>query len=301
MNQPIVNISHLCRSFDNKEALKDINFTVEKGQVFGIVGENGAGKTTLIKHILGLYRAQKGQVRIFGMDPVKHPEKVLAKIGYLSEEPELPLWMTVEQILNYNAAFYENWDTAYADQLIESFRIDRSKKIKALSKGQKARVGLCLAQAYRPDLLLLDEPSSGLDPNVRRDILLEIINTVCEEGRSVIFSSHLLEEVERVSDHLLMLSHGEVLLSDSMESVLLKHFKCRIQHNDNNPMDELLKMNGLIHTQPVESALELNFFAEEQSILEQFQSLQIELISHRKMTFNEIFRVRSQTISGDPS
>jgi ABC-2 type transport system ATP-binding protein len=200
--ETVVAVTHLSRRFGNTAALQDVSVTVGRGSVFGLVGENGAGKSTLLKHLLGLWRAETGDVRVFGRDPVTDPVSVLGRIGYLSEQPELPGWMRVSDLLRYTQAFYPRWDTTYAEQLREQFGLDPGARIRTLSKGQHARLGLLAAEAHRPDLLILDEPSSGLDPIVRRDILEAIIRTVADEGRTVIFSSHLLDEVERVSDHL---------------------------------------------------------------------------------------------------
>ena len=191
--------------------------------MYGLVGENGAGKTTLIKHILGLLRAERGSVRVFGCDPTADPVAVLSRIGYLSEQNDLPPWMRVDELLRYSRAFYPTWDDAYADELRRTFGLGLAAKVKTLSKGQKARLGLLIALAYRPELLVLDEPSSGLDPVVRRDILEAIIRTIADEGRTVLFSSHLLEEVERVADHVTMLHDGKVALSAPLQALKESH------------------------------------------------------------------------------
>lgn len=221
--ESVVSISNISRRFGSRNALNDVSLYVPKGSVFGLVGENGAGKTTLIKHILGLLRAQTGNVRVFGMDPVADSVKVLARIGYLSEQPELPGWMRVDEFLKYTGAFYPAWDPGYAEQLRSRFALDRSAKIKTLSKGQQAKAGLLAAQAHRPDLLLLDEPSSGLDPIVRKEILEAVIRTVADEGRTVFFSSHLLEEIERVSDHIAMLQNGRLVLAGNLDDIKSQH------------------------------------------------------------------------------
>ena len=220
---PVVAVTNLSRSFGSKKALNDVTLAVSRGCVFGLVGENGAGKSTLIKHLLGLWRAEAGRVEVFGLDPVSEPAAVLGRVGYLSEQPDLPNWMRVSELLRFTQAFYPRWDTAYAEQLVQQFGLDVDARIKTLSKGQRARLGLIAAEAHRPDLLILDEPSSGLDPIVRRDILEAIIRTVADEGRTVIFSSHLLEEVERVSDHLAMLHHGALRFCASLASIREQH------------------------------------------------------------------------------
>jgi len=194
-----------------------------RGAVYGLVGANGAGKTTLIKHILGLLRAQTGSVRVFGLDPVADPVGVLSRIGYLSEENDLPGWMRIDELIRYSRAFYPAWDDDYAEELRRSFTLDPAAKIGTLSKGQRARVGLLVSLSYRPDLLVLDEPSSGLDPIVRRDILGAIIRTIAGEGRTVLFSSHLLEEVEQVADHVTMIDHGRIVLSAPLAAIRDMH------------------------------------------------------------------------------
>ena len=191
--------------------------------MYGLVGANGAGKTTLIKHILGLLRAERGTVRVFGLDPVADPVGVLSRIGYLSEEHDLPGWMRVEELIRYSRAFYPAWDDAYAEELRQAFVLDPSARITQLSKGQKARAGLLVALAHRPALLVLDEPSSGLDPIVRRDILGAVMRTIADEGRTVLFSSHLLEEVEQVADHVTMISHGQVVLGGPLAAIRQAH------------------------------------------------------------------------------
>src|SRR5438309_1879484 len=192
----IVEISGLTREFGNNLALINVSLNVVRGRGLGLVGENGAGKTTLIKHVLGLLKAERGSVRVFGLDPVADPVGVLSRIGFLSEHRDLPAWMRVGELLRYTQAFYPNWDPAFAEELRSQFDLDPSAKIKNLSRGETAKAGLLVALAFRPELLLLDEPSSGLDPKVRRDILEAIIRTVADEGRTVLFSTHLLDEVE---------------------------------------------------------------------------------------------------------
>jgi len=296
----IVKISHLTRQFGQQLALNDVSLEVFKGQVFGIVGENGAGKTTLIKQMLGQYIAQQGSVSMFGQDPVTSPESVLSKIGYLSEEPEMPAWMTVKELLSYTSAFYPNWNDEYANGLVETFKLDLNKRVRELSKGQKARIGLVLAQAYRPELLLLDEPSSGLDPNVRRDILAAVIKTVSDEGRTVIFSSHLLEEVERVCDHLMMLDKGRVLLFDSMENILTKHQRFIVKENENLSMKSWRDFSEVVHVNNHQNEWLVDICGDAESFKARLAKRHLTLLSERPLSLNEIFVSRtSSTIGGE--
>ena len=242
--QPAIQIEGVTRQFASKRALDNVSLTVPRGMVFGLVGENGAGKTTLIKHILGLLRAQSGSVRVFGLDPVADPAQVLSQIGYLSENRDLPPWMRVDELLRYTRAFYKSWDAKYAEELRAQFALENSGRVKNLSRGETARAGLLLALAHRPPLLVLDEPSSGLDPVVRRDILEAIIRTVAEEGRTVLFSSHLLEEVERVSDHLAMMHNGRLVLCGPLEDI--KHSYRRIVVRFDSPLAQPPALDGAL-------------------------------------------------------
>jgi ABC-2 type transport system ATP-binding protein len=241
---PVVEITGLSRAFSSKLALNQVSLRVKPGRVFGLVGANGAGKTTLIKHILGRLKAEKGLVRVFGFDPVEDPVAVLSRLGYLSENRDLPAWMRVDELLRYTEAFYPNWDTAYAEDLRRQFGLNPRAQIKTLSRGENAKAGLLIALAYRPELLLLDEPSSGLDPVVRRDILEAIIRTVADEGRTVFFSSHLLEEVERVADDLAMMFNGQIVLAGALDDVKESHHRLILRFD--SPQLAVPKVAGVL-------------------------------------------------------
>src|SRR5260221_9007396 len=157
----VIELTGLTRRFGAKTALDHVQLRVPRGVVFGLVGVNGAGKTTLIKHVLGLLRVQAGSVRVFDLDPVREQPAVLGRIGYLSENNDLPGWMRVDELIRYTRAFYPNWDDAYAEELRKTFALDPAARLKTMSRGQRARAGLLLALAHRPELLLLDEASSG--------------------------------------------------------------------------------------------------------------------------------------------
>jgi ABC-2 type transport system ATP-binding protein len=291
MADTVVDVNEISRSFGAKMALDCVTFRATEGKVHGLVGANGAGKTTLIKHLLGLLRAQSGSVRVFGRDPVRDPVGVLSRVGYLSEERELPEWMRIDELMRYTQAYHRTWDASYARELLETFALDPSKKIKELSKGMRAQAGLVAAVAYRPDLLILDEPSSGLDVVVRRDILDAIVRTVADDGRTVIFSSHLLEEVERMSDHVTLIHHGRVTLNGALDDVRRGYQRSRVrfvEHFDQPPvLDAALAMEGggrtwsVVHSGPPEQF--------HHSVL----ALGGEVIESRDATLEEIFLARA--------
>ena len=291
MENTVVDVADLSRSFAQKKALDGVSFRAGAGQVYGLVGSNGAGKTTLIKHLLGLLRAASGSVRVFGLDPVRDPVGVLGRVGYLSEERELPEWMSIEELMRYTQAYHPTWDLAYERELLKTFALDPARKIKDLSKGMRAQAGLIAAVAHRPELLILDEPSSGLDVVVRRDILDAVVRAVADDGRTVIFSSHLLDEVERMSDHVTLMHQGRVALSGVLDDVRREYQRSRVRfadHFDQPPaIETALVMEGGGRTWSVVHS----------GSLEQFRHAVVarggEIVESRDATLEEIFLARA--------
>jgi ABC-2 type transport system ATP-binding protein len=232
---PVIDVRNLTRRFGAKVALDNVSLAVPRGGVFGLVGPNGSGKTTLIKHALGLLKTQAGSVRVFGRDPVADPKGVLSRVGCLTEDNDLPGWMRVDELMRYTRAFYPGWSDDYAEELRRTFALDPAQRVGELSRGQRARAGLLIALAYRPELLVLDEPSSGLDPLVRRDILGAVIRTIADEGRTVLFSSHLLDEVERVADRVAMIHGGRVVFAAPLDEIRATHRRLTLRFPEPRP------------------------------------------------------------------
>ena len=235
MAKPLIDVRDLFKTFDGTNyVLDDVNLRVHAGTVYGLIGENGAGKTTLIRHLMGRTTPASGTVRLFGMDPVREPESVLSRIGYLAEARDMPQWMRVGELIGYMSAFYANWDAEFAASMQDAFQLATSTHVSDLSRGQAARLGLLLAVAHRPPLLVLDEPSSGLDPVVRGDILNEIIRSVADDGRTVLFSSHLLDEVQRIADNVGIMNRGKLVMDGPIDSVVSDHrlFEVRLKDSD---------------------------------------------------------------------
>ena len=290
MSASVVEVDGVSRRFGKQLALDDVRYRASEGRIYGMVGANGAGKTTLIRHLLGLLRARSGTVRVFGLDPVRHPVEVLQRVGYLSEERELPEWMRIEELMRYTQAYYPKWDMAYARELLATFGLDAGKKIKELSKGMRAQAALVAAVAHRPDLLILDEPSTGLDAVVRKDILDAIVRTVADDGRTVIFSSHLLDEVERMSDHVTMMHQGRVVLDGTLESVRGAHQRATLRFPERLARPPLL--DGALSVEG--DGRSWNVIHEESP--EAFRAAvalhQGEVVQSREATLEEIFMAR---------
>lgn len=285
----VVQITDLCRRFEAKTVLDNVNLSIPSGGVFGLIGANGAGKTTLLKHILGTHYAQSGTVRVFGLDPVADPVQVLGRLGYMSENRDIPNWMRVCDLISYTASFYTKWDKRYAEQLRSMFDLDAKSRVRNLSRGQRARTCLLLAIAHRPDLLVLDEPSSGLDPVVRRDILGAIIRTIADEGRTVLFSSHLLDEVERVADRVAILHRGSIQLCEDLETIKNSRRRVTLRFEDQQAIAPTIPNAHLING----SGREWTYVAE--GTMDQLQhianTLGATIVEESYMSLDELFMV----------
>ena len=207
-----VNTRGLARSFGAVRALDATNLQVPEGAVYVLVGPNGAGKSTLIRTLMGLVRYQAGSVDVLGRDPAERGSEVRASVGYVPEDYRCGYaWMTVGRLLEHQAIYYPSWDTEYARELRERYEIDPGRKCHTLSKGQSRRVQLVLALAHRPPLLLLDEPTDGLDHVVRNETLKVLSEHLADSPTTVVISTHRVYEVEPLVDHVGVLSKGRLL------------------------------------------------------------------------------------------
>ena len=185
------------------------DWSLEPGEVVGLVGPNGAGKTTFLERLAGLRGSRSGQVSVFGRDPWADPT-VREELGFMSDD--MPLFtMRIGPLLRMLSGYYRNWDADLVESLLEKFKLDPHDKVHKLSKGQGTRLRLITAMAFRPRILLLDEPATGLDVMGRRTFLESVLDIVRDPGRSVMISSHMLADVERVADRLLVLDGGKVV------------------------------------------------------------------------------------------
>ena len=204
-------------------ALKECTFSLDQGHVTALVGPNGAGKSTMLELAVGLLTPSEGQVEVLGSSPTREPLKVLPRVGFVAQEHPLYRGFSVEEMLHFGKSTNPRWDDAWARKRIALIGLPLKKKAGQLSGGQQAQFSLVLALAKRPDLLLLDEPIAGLDPLARRDFLQLLMETVAESGMAVLLSSHILGDLERVCDSLVVLIGGRVQLSDTIEKVMESH------------------------------------------------------------------------------
>ncbi len=206
--EAVISTHHLTKYFNGQKAVDTLDLQVPKGCVYGLLGRNGAGKSTTIKMLLGMLHPDRGSARLFGEDTRTLTPELRSRIAFMAEGHPLINWMTVGGIVNFKRAFYPTWKQSLAEQILAHFEIPLKKKIKHLSRGQRAQVSLALAVAQDPELLILDDPTLGLDTVVRRDFLESLIQIIQRQGRTILFSSHILGDVERVADRIGILVDG---------------------------------------------------------------------------------------------
>lgn len=213
------------KRFGQQVALDTVSLAAGRGQVVAMLGENGAGKTTAIRILLGLLDADNGSSHVFNMNSCLHGEEIRRMVGYLPDRPSVYKWMTVTEIGWFAAGFYPQGYLSRYQELVRRFEVPEDRKLKHLSKGMLAKVSLSLAMAHEPGLLVLDEPTSGLDPLVRREFLESMVD-VASEGRTVLLSSHQIDEVERVADMVAILRKGQLVACEQLED--LKNNVCEL-------------------------------------------------------------------------
>ena len=214
----MIEVRELYKQFDEVRALDGLNMTVREGTVYGLVGPNGAGKSTLIRHLVGIYRQDKGEIFING-EPVFENPAVKSRIAYIPDEISYWTQSTVDDMQRFNSSVYPDFDREYYNRLSEQFGLDGKHLLRRLSKGQQKLAAFQLALAQRPDYVILDEPVDGLDPVNRRKIWGILLEDVAERGTTVLVSSHNLRELEDVCDHVGIMNHGRMLLERSLSEL----------------------------------------------------------------------------------
>lgn len=211
MSEPAIVLDNLAKRFGANQVLHDVSLSIPAGQTFALLGRNGAGKTTTIRILLGLISASGGSALVGGIDPARQPLQVRGQVGYLGEDQTMYPWMTPIELCRFLSSFYPTWDAAWAKQLLSRFEIPLHVRIGRLSKGQGVKLGLIAALAHRPPIVILDDPAMGLDPVARKEFNRHLVEHLQAEGATVLYSSHLLDEVEAVADGVAILDRGRIV------------------------------------------------------------------------------------------
>src|SRR5271170_3121388 len=230
MSDFIIETSQLYKSFRGQPALRGLDLRVPVGSIFGFLGRNGAGKTTTIKALMGLLRADSGAARVFGI-PVTDADssiEVRRRIGFVTEDKELYPYMTVEQIIRFTRPFFPKWRDDLEQRYLKMFDLPPKRKIPDLSKGMRSKLMLLLAISRGAELLILDEPTDGLDPAATEDVLRELVDVSAAEGTTMFFSSHQLSEVELIADHVGIVDQGRMVVSGCLDDLKARYQRVHV-------------------------------------------------------------------------
>jgi ABC-2 type transport system ATP-binding protein len=243
----VIELTDLTKLFGCRAAVNRLSLTVPRGAVYALLGENGAGKTTTIRMLTGLLQPDAGRATILGLDCWRQAAKLRRRVGYVPERPRYYDWMTVAEVGWFTAGFHDADYLPRYQERLGQFRLDRGARLRNLSKGQYAKVGLALALAGDPEVLILDEPTSGLDLLVRREFLSSMVD-LAGVGRTILISSHQIAEVERVASHVAFLAEGRLLLAATMDELRQRVVRFRLRYEeqppDAAPLGVVLQRNG---------------------------------------------------------
>jgi len=235
----------LTKMFKDTLAVNALDLEVRSGSIYGFLGLNGAGKTTTIKLLLNLLYPTSGQGQVLNYDIVNQSIQIRERVGYVSEEPNIYEYMKVSEAVNFCRGTYANWDMKVTGRYLDLFELPVGKKIKELSKGMKNQLALALALGSAPELLILDEPTAGLDPIKVRDFFRIVLEQVAQTGQTVFFSSHRLNEVERVADTVGIIRKGKMVFNKSLDEIKTNLKKIRVVFNEETSVDRLMKLPGV--------------------------------------------------------
>ncbi len=225
----IIDATDVRKRFGRHEVLRGATLSIPRGAIVGLVGTNGAGKSTLIKCLLGLLRPDTGRVQLFGEDSWTLSAESKGRLGYVPQTVQLYPWMKIDQVVRYVAAFYPHWDGAWSNELLDRWQLPRDHRVGPLSPGQMQKLGLVLALGHRPELLILDEPVAALDPLARREFLRAMMEVTNDTQHTVLFSTHITSDLERVASHVALLQDGRIALFDELDAVKDRVKRLRIR------------------------------------------------------------------------
>lgn len=246
MSNFIIKMDNVSKKYGKSFALNKLNMNVPQGSVYGLLGQNGAGKTTALRICMSLLKISEGKAEVLGTNPWNMPVEIKQEIGYTSDSMQLIPWLKVADILNYNGSFYKNWDSNYVKSWVERLNLPINKRVFHLSRGNRQKLGLIMAIGHRPKLLILDEPAGGLDPVARKEFLESIIELIHEAGTTIVLSSHSMDDLERISEHIGIIEQGQMKLETSLESLKASTKQIRIT---SHKKIEDIKFQDLIYSE----------------------------------------------------
>ncbi len=239
----VIEIKNLVKKYKKGFKLGPINIDIPKGQIIGLIGENGSGKTTLIKTIIGALKPSEGEIKVFGDSIMTNSSYIYKDVGVVLDGAFFPELLNAEEVASSMRNFYESFDDELFRTYLKKFKLDGKKSIKSLSKGMKKKLEIAVALAHKPKLLILDEPSEGLDPVVRNEILEEFLNFVGDEEHTILLSTHITSDLEHIADRIVFLNEGQIILNEERD-ILLEDYgilKCSIDDFKRIKNEDIIK------------------------------------------------------------
>lgn len=289
MFESVLKTQELSRRFGKEWAVRDLNLEVPKGSVFGLLGPNGAGKSTTIQMIMGLLPATKGAANVLGMNPAKEGCAVRRRVGYVPEIYGFYEWMKVEKLIALVAAYHKTWNWTICEAMRGEFRLDNQQKVGELSKGMRAKLALLLALSFEPEMLILDEPTGGLDPAARRNFIETILAHYQESGKTILVSSHLLNEFSGLLDHVAFIREGKLELVSRLDDLHNRMKRARLIFKESVP--PILKARNIINVKMNgrEAVVTCSDFNPDETPNELAQSTGAENVIVEEMSLEDIF------------
>ncbi len=246
MNNEIISLKKISKSYGDKDVLKNIDFSVIRGSVMGLIGKNGAGKTTMIKIMLGLLSETEGESIILGENSWNLSSEAKARIGYVPQNLIGMGWMRVEGLLAYTGAFYKKWNEKKVNKLLKEWELDPWSRVSELSEGEKQKLAIIQAMGHDPELFILDEPVASLDPSARRQFIKQIIEMNINEEKTVLFSTHITSDLERVAADVALLDDGKIKYRGDLSSLKENVYRLRITAKEKLP--KKLKIENMLRS-----------------------------------------------------
>ena len=290
MTDYIIETNQLCKSYKDKAALRGLDLRVPAGSIFGFLGRNGAGKTTTIKTLMGLLRADSGSAHVFGASVAgaDGSVEIRRRIGFVTEDKELYPYMTVERIIAFTRPFFPKWRHDLERRYLDVFELPLKRKVPDLSKGMRSKLMLLLAISRGADLLILDEPTDGLDPAAVDDVLRELIALAAETGTTMFFSSHQLAEVDLIADHIGIIDRGRMVISGSLDDIKARYQRLRVVLENPAALPSRWQ-DGVESVRQEGRTLSIIASHNVDGIVEQAQSIPGAIVERFPVTLKEIF------------
>jgi ABC-2 type transport system ATP-binding protein len=283
----MIEMKNVSKGFDHFKAVENVNLSIQKGSIYGLIGSNGAGKTTLIKLLAGIYRQEKGEVMIEGK-PVYENVSLKQKVFYIPDQPYFLSHYTIKQMARFYKSMYSTWSVERYEKLASLFEVDQNKKIHTFSKGWQRQIAFILALSANPEILILDEPLDGLDPVVRKKVKNLLIHDVAEREMTILISSHNLREVEDICDHIGILHMGTLVMEKELDELKSNIHKVQVAYKEGVP-EQLLKNLSLLHTEKRGSIFLCIVKGEEDAIVKQIRRTNPVIFDLLPLTLEEIF------------